>query len=86
MEQTFVKEEHLFIEVEDTGIGIAKEDIPYVFERFYRTDESRARVTGGAGIGLSITLAIVEAHNGTVYVKSELGKGSKFIIELPLNS
>lgn len=84
--KTFVKEEHLFIEVEDTGIGIAKEDIPYVFERFYRTDESRARVTGGAGIGLSITLAIVEAHNGTVYVKSELGKGSKFIIELPLNS
>lgn len=84
--KTFVKEEHLFIEVEDTGIGIAKEDIPYVFERFYRTDESRARVTGGAGIGLSITLAIVEANNGTVYVKSELGKGSKFIIELPLNS
>ena len=84
--KTFVKEDHLFIEVEDTGIGIAKEDIPYVFERFYRTDESRARVTGGAGIGLSITLAIVEAHNGTVYVKSELGKGSKFIIELPLNS
>lgn len=84
--KTFVKEDHLFIEVEDTGIGIAKEDIPYVFERFYRTDESRARVTGGAGIGLSITLAIVEAHNGTVYVKSELGKRSKFIIELPLNS
>lgn len=84
--KTFVKEDHLFIEVEDTGIGIAKEDIPYVFERFYRTDESRARVTGGAGIGLSITLAIVEAHNGIVYVKSELGKGSKFIIELPLNS
>ena len=84
--KTFVKEEHLFIEVEDTGIGIAKEDIPYVFERFYRTDESRARVTGGAGIGLSITLAIVEAHNGMVYVESELGKGSKFIIELPTNS
>lgn len=84
--KTFVKEDYLSIEVEDTGIGIAKEDIPYVFERFYRTDESRARVTGGAGIGLSITLAIVEAHNGTVYVKSELGKGSKFIIELPLNS
>ena len=84
--KAFVKEDHLFIEVEDTGIGIAKEDIPYVFERFYRTDESRARVTGGAGIGLSITLAIVEAHNGMVYVKSELGKGSKFIIELPINS
>ena len=84
--KTFVKEDHLFIEVVDTGIGIAKEDIPYVFERFYRTDESRARVTGGAGIGLSITLAIVEAHNGMVYVKSELGKGSKFIIELPINS
>lgn len=84
--KTFVKEDYLSIEVEDTGIGIAKDDIPYVFERFYRTDESRARVTGGAGIGLSITLAIVEAHNGTVYVKSELGKGSKFVIELPLNS
>ena len=84
--KTFLKEDYLSIEVEDTGIGIAKDDIPYVFERFYRTDESRARVTGGAGIGLSITLAIVEAHNGTVYVKSELGKGSKFVIELPLNS
>ncbi|SEA99446.1 Histidine kinase-, DNA gyrase B-, and HSP90-like ATPase [Pseudobutyrivibrio sp. ACV-2] len=70
--------------VEDTGIGISKEEQPRVFERFYRTDKSRTRKTGGAGIGLTITKAIVQAHHGTILVESEPGNGSKFIVTLPL--
>lgn len=69
--------------VEDTGIGIPKEDLGRVFERFYRTDKSRTRKTGGAGIGLSISKAIVKAHGGVIYCESEPGTGSRFIVELP---
>lgn len=69
--------------VEDTGIGIPKEDLGRVFERFYRTDKSRTRKTGGAGIGLSISKAIVKAHGGVIYCESEPGIGSRFIVELP---
>ena len=70
--------------VEDTGIGISKEDQKRVFERFYRTDKSRTRTTGGAGIGLSITKAIVQAHCGTIRCEGESGVGSRFIVTLPL--
>ncbi len=70
--------------VEDTGIGISKEEQSRVFERFYRTDKSRTRKTGGAGIGLSITKAIVKAHEGTIRCESDEGKGSRFIVELPI--
>lgn len=70
--------------VEDTGIGIAKEDQMRVFERFYRTDKSRTRKTGGAGIGLTITKAIVQAHGGTIHCESEPGEGSRFIVKLPV--
>lgn len=70
--------------VEDTGIGISKEEQARVFERFYRTDKSRTRKTGGAGIGLSITKAIVQAHRGTFHCESEPGKGSRFIVTLPI--
>ncbi|ABR47311.1 integral membrane sensor signal transduction histidine kinase [Alkaliphilus metalliredigens QYMF] len=69
--------------VEDTGIGIESEDIPYVFERFYRGDQSRNRSTGGAGIGLTITRSLVEAHQGTIFVESEKKKGTKFTVILP---
>ena len=69
--------------VEDQGIGISKEDLPFVFERFYRTDLSRTRKTGGSGIGLAIVKAIVEAHHGTVTVESREGRGSKFTVALP---
>lgn len=70
--------------VEDTGIGISEEDRERVFERFYRTDKSRTRKTGGAGIGLSITKAIVLSHGGTIRCESEPGTGSRFIVTLPI--
>ena len=71
------------IVVKDTGMGIDQQDIPYVFERFYRGDASRNRKTGGAGIGLSITKTLVEAHGGNIIVESEKNKGTKFVIKLP---
>lgn len=70
--------------VKDTGIGIPFSEQNRVFERFYRTDKSRTRKTGGVGIGLSISKAIVKAHNGTIRCESEPGAGSNFIVTLPL--
>lgn len=71
------------LEIEDDGIGISPEEIPLVFERFYRTDKSRSRKTGGTGIGLTIVKSLVQVHGGTVAVESEAGKGSKFTVALP---
>jgi signal transduction histidine kinase len=71
------------ISVSDTGIGISTEDLPMVFERFYRADSSRSRNSGGIGIGLAIAKAIVEAHGGRIRAESEIGKGSRFSIQLP---
>lgn len=71
------------ISVKDTGTGIAPDDLPYIFERFYRADKSRNRLTGGAGIGLTITKAIVDAHNGTIQVHSRVNEGTEFIVSLP---
>lgn len=72
--------------VRDTGCGIAPEDLPHIFERFYRGDRSRARTTGGAGIGLTIVKHIVERHGGTISVESQVGEGSTFQVVLPANS
>ncbi len=69
--------------VEDTGEGIAKEEIPNIFEYLYRTDDSRTRETGGSGIGLAVVKSIVTAHGGKIEVESELGKGSRFLVVLP---
>jgi len=69
--------------ITDSGAGIAKEDLPHIFERFYRADKSRNRLTGGAGIGLAITKSIVEAHKGSIGVQSELNKGTMFSVSLP---
>lgn len=71
------------IVVEDTGIGIPKESIPLIFERFYRVDKSRSRNIGGTGLGLSIVKHIIEAHKGKVWAESKYGVGSKFYIRIP---
>jgi len=73
----------LVISVADTGEGIAPEDLPHVFERFYRSDTSRSRKEGGTGLGLAIVKQMVEAHGGKVWVESKIGMGSIFNILLP---
>jgi len=71
-------------EVADHGSGIAAEHLPHLFDRFYRVDKARSRDFGGAGLGLSIVKTLAEAHGGTVGVRSEVGRGSTFIVRLPL--
>lgn len=75
--------ENIVIYVKDTGIGIGEEDVPYIFERFYRSDISRNRKSGGTGIGLTIAKTIVEAHNGKIIVESKAGEGTCFVISFP---
>ena len=75
---------NVLLSVQDTGMGIAKEDIPRVFSRFWRSDASRERVAGGLGVGLSLTKEIVDRHNGTISVDSEDGVGTTFTLHLPL--
>lgn len=70
--------------VSDKGIGIPENDLPHIFDRFYTVDKARSRKSGGAGLGLSIVKTIVEKHRGVVTVTSKLGKGSTFVIALPL--
>ncbi|WZL80053.1 ATP-binding protein [Vallitaleaceae bacterium 9-2] len=77
--------QNVHIHIKDSGIGIEKEALPYLFERFYRSDESRTRQTGGHGLGLSIAKVIILGHKGKIRVKSALGKGSEFILVLPLH-
>lgn len=72
-----------YLEVKDTGFGISPDDLPNLFERFYRVEKSRNQRTGGMGIGLSITKAIVDVHGGSISVQSAMGKGSTFTIALP---
>ena len=72
--------------VADTGVGIPSEDLPRIFERFYRVDKARSRQVGGTGLGLSIVRHVVERMNGTVTVASQLGKGSTFTLVLPAAS
>lgn len=80
---TACENDEIVIKVKDSGIGILPEDITHIFERFYRADKSRNRMTGGSGIGLTIVKAIVEAHKGTVAAESTLGVGTEFIIRFP---
>jgi signal transduction histidine kinase len=71
------------IHIKDHGVGIPEEDIPKIFERFYRVDKTRDRKTGGSGLGLSIVNEIIKKHNGTIEVKSRVGEGTEFIISIP---
>ena len=71
------------VKVSDTGIGIEAQELPFIFERFYRTDLSRSRETGGTGIGLAIASEVIQKHGGAIEVESKLGKGSTFTIRLP---
>ena len=81
---TKVDTESFIVNVLDTGIGISKEDLPHVFERFYKADKARPR--GGSGLGLAIAKHTIEAHGGHIWVKSEEGKGSSFGFSIPLKA
>ena len=72
------------ITVEDNGKGIPEDDLPHIFERFYRSDKSRTRSTGGAGLGLAITREIVEAHGGTITVDTDIDEGTRVCVQFPL--
>jgi signal transduction histidine kinase len=74
------------IKVSDTGVGIPQEDLPHIFDRFYRVDKARSRETGGTGLGLSIVKQMILLHGGNITAASTEGKGSTFTIELPLSA
>jgi len=76
-------ENHVWVTVKDTGIGIPKEQLPHIFDRFYRVDRARSRALGGSGLGLSIAREIVLKHGGDINIDSEPGKGTKVVIRLP---
>jgi len=71
------------LEVEDTGIGIPEQDLPRIFERFYRVDKARARALGGTGLGLAIVKHLVQAMHGSIQAKSRFGRGTTFSVRLP---
>lgn len=79
------KDTELYVSVEDTGQGIPEEDIPFVFERFYKSDKARTRGKSGTGLGLSIVKNIIEAHKGKISVLSKQGQGTKFFFIIPQN-
>jgi signal transduction histidine kinase len=81
-----VQGRNVVIEVQDSGIGMAANDLPNIFDRFYRVDQSRTRDKGGSGLGLAIVKKIIEDHGGTVVAKSAIDKGSTFRITLPLET
>ncbi len=81
--KTHEEDTNITITISDTGIGISEDDIPHIFERFYRVDKESSRKLGGTGLGLAITQWIIHAHNGKIGVKSTVGSGSDFIVSFP---
>ena len=77
--------QYFTLQVSDSGIGIPEEDLPHVYERFYRADKSHSREIGGTGLGLAITKSAVLLHRGSISVTSKLGEGSTFTVKIPLN-
>jgi len=75
---------HVTISISDQGPGISPDDLPYIWDRFYRGDKSRARTYGGTGLGLAITKKLVQAMQGDIRVDSQVGKGSTFTFTLPI--
>jgi len=73
------------VSVSDTGIGISEDQLPFIFERFYRADKARSRSEGGSGLGLAICKHIVDSHGGRINVDSRLGRGSTFRIQFPIS-
>jgi signal transduction histidine kinase len=71
--------------VSDTGVGIPQEDLPHIFDRFYRVDKARNRLQGGSGLGLAIAKWIVQAHGGGIQVNSRVGEGTTFTVTLPVS-
>jgi two-component system phosphate regulon sensor histidine kinase PhoR len=82
--ESSLDDRYLSILIHDEGVGMHASEIPYIFERYYRIDESRSRDTGGSGLGLAIVKTYVNAHQGTIEVHSEEGKGSTFICQFPI--
>ncbi len=82
----YLKSDIAMIEILDTGIGIKAENMPYLFEPFYRVEESRTRNLGGSGLGLTLTKKIIEMHNGRISVESKMNQGTKFSIKIPIVS
>lgn len=76
-------EDQMILSIKDQGLGIPKQDLPRIFDRFYRVDRARSRAQGGTGLGLAIAKEIIKQHNGFIWAKSEYGKGSTFTIVLP---
>jgi signal transduction histidine kinase len=79
----FILDDTINVIIEDTGVGISKEDLPYIFDRFYRVDESRATKKGSTGLGLSIAQEIIELHNGSIEIESKLDVGTTVKIKIP---
>lgn len=84
--RTATHDDAALLTISDTGIGINPEDLPHIYERFWRSEKSRARVSGGTGIGLAIVRELVRAHDGQIEVQSTAGAGTRFEVRLPLGT